>query len=82
MIGPDVGSFRNPEVLAPGKSLEFPFRLNDSGQMRLRLSYWNGSLPGLNCHAPRKGAKQVTSAYFTRRALSSAPSGGRLRSGS
>lgn len=64
MNGPDVGSFRNPEVLDPGKSLEFPLRLGDSGQMRLRLNYWNGSLPSLDCHAPPKGAKLVTSAVF------------------
>lgn len=65
MIGPDVGSFRNPKILEPGKSLVFPFRLGDSGQMRLRLNYWNGSLPSLDCHAPPKGAKLVTSAVFS-----------------
>lgn len=37
MIGPDVGSSKSPEVLDPGKSMEFPFRLGDSGQMRLLL---------------------------------------------
>ena len=26
MIGLDVGSSKFPEVLAPGKSMEFPFR--------------------------------------------------------
>ncbi len=65
MIGPDVGSFQTPQVLDPGKSVEFPFRLGDSGQMRLRLNYWNGSLPSLDCHAPPKGARLVTSAVFT-----------------
>src|SRR5215467_12354284 len=64
MIGPDVGSLRRPEVLDQGKALEFPFRLGDSGQMRLRLNYWSGSLPSLDCHAPPKGAKLVTSAVF------------------
>ena len=44
MIGPDVDSFKLPEVLDAGKSMEFPFRLGDSGRMRLRLTYWNGSL--------------------------------------
>jgi len=38
IIGPDVGSTRGPEVLASGNSLEFPFRLGDSGQMRLQTS--------------------------------------------
>jgi len=65
MIGPDVGSFKSAEVLDPGKSVEFPFRLGDSGQMRLRLNYWNGSLPSLDCHAPQKSATLVTSAVFT-----------------
>lgn len=64
MIGPDVGSFKLPQVLDPRKSMEFPFRLGDSGQMRLRVSYWQGSLPGLDCHAPPKGARLVTSAVF------------------
>jgi len=65
IIGPDVGSSRGPEVLEPGTSLEFSFRLGDSGQMRLRLNYWDGSLASLDCHAPQKGAKLVTSAVFT-----------------
>jgi hypothetical protein len=65
MIGPDMGSLKTREVLDAGKSIEFPFRLGDSGQMRVQLNYWNGSLPSLNCHAPPKGAKSVTSAVFT-----------------
>jgi len=48
LIGPDVGSYQYPEVLDSGKSVEFPFRLSASGQMRLRLNYWNGSLPNLD----------------------------------
>ena len=64
MIGPDVGSFKSPEVLDPHKSVDFHFRLADSGQMRLRLNYWRGSLPSLDCHEPPKGAKLVTSAVF------------------
>jgi hypothetical protein len=65
MIGPDVGSLRAAVVLAAGKSKEFPFRLNESGRMRLRLNYWRGSIPNLDCHAPPKGLKLVTSAVFT-----------------
>jgi hypothetical protein len=65
LIGPDVGNFQHPEVLQPGKSLGFPFRLSESGQMRLRLTYWHGSLPSLTCNAPPKGGKGVTSAPFT-----------------
>ena len=64
MIGPEVGSLKSPQVLDPGKTMKFPFRLGDSGQMRLRLNYWNGSLPSLDCHAPPEGARRVTSAVF------------------
>ena len=64
LIGPDAGSFQHPEVLEPGKSLDFPFRLGESGPMRLRLTYWNSSLPNLACDAPPQGAKVATSAPF------------------
>lgn len=64
MIGPDVGSFRSPNVLESGKSVEFTFRLGESGQMRLRMNYWNGEFPSLDCHAPPKGARVITSAIF------------------
>jgi hypothetical protein len=65
LIGPDVGSARTAVVLEAGESKEFPLRLNDSGRMRLRLNYWRGSIPKLDCHAPPKGLKLVTSAVFT-----------------
>jgi hypothetical protein len=65
LIGPDVGSIRGPIVLQAGESKDFPFRLNDSGRMRLRLYYWRGSVPSLDCHAPPKGMKLLTSASFT-----------------
>jgi hypothetical protein len=65
LIGPDVGSFRGAVVLEAGESKEFPFRLNDSGTMRLRLNYWRSSIPNLDCHTRPKGLKLVTSAVFT-----------------
>lgn len=65
LIGPDVGSFRAAQLLEAGKSLDFPFRLSATGKMRLRLNYWRGSIPSLDCHAPPKGSKLVTSAVFT-----------------
>lgn len=64
LIGPDLGSFQHPEVLEPGKSLDFPFRLGESGQMRLRLTYWIGSQQSLACDAPPKGPKVATSEPF------------------
>jgi hypothetical protein len=65
LIGPDVGSHRAVTMLEPSKSMQFPFRLNVSGRMRLRLEYWTGSMPNFDCHAPPKGAKRVTSTVFT-----------------
>jgi hypothetical protein len=64
MIGPDVGSAKAAVVLEAGKSREFPLRLNDTGRMRLRLNYWRGSIPNLDCHAPPKNLKLATSAVF------------------
>ena len=65
MIGPDVGSYRGAVVLEAGESREYPFRLHESGRMRLRLNYWRGSVANLDCHAPPKGLKLVTSKAFT-----------------
>ena len=65
IIGPDIGSLKEAVVLTAGESREFPFRLIDSGTMRLRLNYWRGSLPNLDCHVPPKGRELQTSAEFT-----------------
>jgi hypothetical protein len=43
--GPDVGSNSQPVEVESGKSMEFHFRLNGEGTMRLRLDYWIGSRP-------------------------------------
>jgi hypothetical protein len=63
-IGPDVGSSRHAVVLDAGKSHEFPFRLNDSGTLRLVLYYWQGSTPDLDCGGTTKRAKQIVSKPF------------------
>jgi hypothetical protein len=60
-IGPDRGSYQNAEVLEAGKSTQFPFRLGETGTIRLRLNYWPGSKPNLNCKAQPKGAKRLAS---------------------
>jgi hypothetical protein len=65
LIGPDVGSQQDADVLEAGKSDEFPFRLSATGTMRLRLKYWLGSKPNLNCKAQPRGAKRVASPTFT-----------------
>src|SRR5271169_480222 len=65
MIGPDVGSSRHPVVLEPDKSMPFPLRLSERGEMRLVLSYWLGALPDLDCgHTPR-AEKQLKSKTFS-----------------
>jgi hypothetical protein len=65
LIGPDVGSSRHAVVLDSNGSHEFAFRLNDAGTIRLVLYYWLGSRPDLDCGAPPKHAKQVSSQPFT-----------------
>jgi hypothetical protein len=65
MIGPDVGGNRTAVVLKAGESQESPFRLSESGELRLRMNYWLGSIPKMNCNAPPKGSKLATSSVFT-----------------
>lgn len=62
--GPDIGSNVQPVELEGGKSMEFPFRLNDKGLHRLRLDYWPGP-NDVNCAASTRGARLVRSATFT-----------------
>jgi hypothetical protein len=63
--GPDVGSNSQPVEVDSGKSLEFPFRLNGEGTMRLRLDYWIGSRSDVKCNGPAKDTKHLRSATFT-----------------
>jgi hypothetical protein len=67
LIGPDVGSNAQPVEVDSGKSMEFPFRLNGEGTMRLQLDYWIGSRPDLNCSGPVKETRHLRSATFTLR---------------
>jgi hypothetical protein len=69
LVGPDVGSSRHAVVLEAGKSIEFPFRLNATGNVRLLLIYWQGSLPELECSKPPKGSHVVKSNAFFMRLL-------------
>lgn len=63
--GPDVGSNAQPVEVDSGKSMEFPFRLNGEGTMRLRLDYWIGSRPDVKCDGSGKDTKHLRSAPFT-----------------
>jgi hypothetical protein len=63
LIGPDIGSLRSSVMLEPGQSHEFPFRLNDKGEMRLVLDYWMGE-KDVNCKNPPKGGKKTQSKIF------------------
>lgn len=63
--GPDIGSNSQPMEVDSGKSMEFPFRLNGEGTMRLRLDYWVGSKPDMKCNGPAKVTKHLRSAAFT-----------------
>jgi hypothetical protein len=64
IIGPDVGSSRHSKVLEPGESAEFPFRLNEPGNMRLVLQYWPGSRDDRICGSARRDSKEVASETF------------------
>jgi hypothetical protein len=64
ITGPDAGSTRAAVVLEVGESKDFPFRINDGGMLRLRLNYWYGSTPNMDCHAPPKDVKLATSKTF------------------
>jgi hypothetical protein len=64
LIGPDVGSRRQAEVLEPGESRPYPFRLRETGKIRIVLSYWDGSMPKLECGHPPKGIKRLESDFF------------------
>ena len=63
LIGPDVGSYRHPEILQPGQILNFPFRVSEGGRMRLVLDYWQGD-NALACTNP-KARKTMLSNVFT-----------------
>jgi hypothetical protein len=62
--GPDIGSNSQSVEVDSGKSLEFPFRLNEEGTLRLRLDYWVGSKE-VKCNRGEKGARHLRSATFT-----------------
>jgi hypothetical protein len=62
LIGPDVGSIRGTDMLAPGESRRYPFRLHGPGRMRLILDYWVGENTR-TCAAP-KGRHTVKSRPF------------------
>ncbi len=64
LIGPDVGSMRHSEILDPGASATFPFRLNDKGEMRLSLYYWIGERSDV-CDESAKGRKTTKSRVFS-----------------
>jgi hypothetical protein len=66
LLGSDLGpASGSAVVLEAGQSEEFLLRLNDSGNIRLRLDYWLGAIANLPCASLPKGYKVATSAVFT-----------------
>jgi hypothetical protein len=63
LIGPDVGSSRHPVTLDPGASHTFPFRLIDSGEVRLVLYYWVSARRDV-CDPSARGRKKERSRVF------------------
>src|SRR5580658_5225266 len=62
LTGPDIGSSRQPETLAPGMSQSYPFRINARGSVRLVLDYWTGDA-GDSCDSRK--ARQAKSRVIT-----------------
>ncbi len=51
MVSPE-GAAGDAVVLAPKKSLEFPFWPPAKGELRLQMHYWQGAHPSLDCTHP------------------------------
>jgi hypothetical protein len=64
VIGPDIGSSRHSVTLDSGASSEFPFRLNNTGRLRLVLYYWAGERNDV-CDESAKGRKTAKSKVFS-----------------
>jgi hypothetical protein len=52
--GPDIGSSRHAVVLATGETQQYPFRLSDTGKMRIILNYWTGESDDVCANASRR----------------------------
>jgi hypothetical protein len=63
MSGPDIGSSVHPEILGPGETQHFPFRVNAHGTVRVVLVYKLGS----DAHfcQERKGKRIARSREFS-----------------
>jgi hypothetical protein len=66
LIGPDVGSYRATGVLKAGESREYPFALNETGKMRLRIEYWPKELPNGKCPDAKIGKTAKSKLFFVR----------------
>lgn len=64
MNGPDVGSSRHEVALEPGQSQEFPFRLGETGNLRITLRYQQGGR-GDVCSGSDKGMRTAKSRVFS-----------------
>jgi hypothetical protein len=63
MVSPDSGGSRVAVVLESNKSLEFPFWPPSRGKLRLRMRYWDGARPGMNCAHPPKDSRKAKTAF-------------------
>jgi len=64
MVSPESGGERHAVILDSNKSLEFPFWPPSAGNFRLRMKYWEGAHPDLNCEHPPSGARETKAAVF------------------
>lgn len=62
LTGPDVGRMMLSDSLGAGESQQYPFRLSDTGEMRIMVDYWMGQ-SDRTCQQ-QKGRKTAKSRVF------------------
>ena len=55
---------RSAVVLESKKSLEYPFWPPSHGELRLRMRYWEGARPDMDCARPPKDSRKAKPAVF------------------
>jgi hypothetical protein len=64
MASPEGGGDHQAVVLESKKSLEFPFWPPDKGELRLRMKYWEGARPNMDCAQPGTDAHEAKGVTF------------------
>lgn len=62
LTGPDIGNSPHAVILSVGETQQYPFRLSDTGRMRIVLNYWTGESDGVCANPPHR--KTIRSEVF------------------